>query len=58
MDKPKIDFSIGEDLYGISVDELEERISILKDEILRLERELTKKNQERAAAEDIFGSKT
>lgn len=54
MIKPEIDFQIGEDLYGISIDELETRISILKDEISRLQDELGKKKEERIAADDIF----
>ena len=58
MTKPKIDFSIGDDLYGVSIDELDERISVLKEEISRLEGELTKKKQERAAADNIFGPKS
>ena len=45
---------IGEDLYGISVIELEERIAILKEEIIRCENELGKKQNEMSAAHDIF----
>ena len=45
---------IGEDLYGISVAELEERIRILKLEIVRIENELGKKQGEMNAAHDIF----
>ena len=45
---------IGEDLYGISVLELQERIAILKEEIIRCENELGKKQNEMNAAHDIF----
>ena len=45
---------IGEDLYGISVVELQERIAILKEEIIRCENELGKKQTEMNAAHDIF----
>jgi|GEM_PF-1538631 len=48
---------IGEDLYGISVVELEERIVILKAEIARCEGELSKKQTEMSAAHDIFKKK-
>jgi uncharacterized small protein (DUF1192 family) len=51
-------FAIGEDLYGVSVAELEERVGILQAEITRIERELTKKQSELSAAELIFGKKT
>ncbi len=56
MEKPEMEFQIGEDLYGISIDELVTRISILKDEIDRLENELDKKKRERSAADNLFGS--
>lgn len=55
MQKSKIDFSIGDDLYGVSIDELQERITILKDEISRIEAELDKKKRERSAADNLFG---
>ena len=45
---------IGEDLYGISVAELEARIAILKLEIVRIENELGKKQTEMTRAHDIF----
>ena len=48
---------IGEDLYGISVLELEERVAILKAEIVRCENEMGKKQNEMAAAHDIFKTK-
>lgn len=54
MNTPKIEFQIGEDLYRISIDELETRISILKNEISRLQDELAKKKSERNAADELF----
>ncbi len=57
MDEKNTDFTIGEDLYGISVDELETRLIVLKSEISRLEVELAKKKQELSAANQIFGKK-
>ena len=57
METPKVDFQIGEDLYGVSIDELNTRILTLKDEITRLEGEMVKKMRERDAAENLFGGK-
>ncbi len=51
------DIVVGEDLYGVSVHELESRIVILKSEISRIEAELTKKRTERSEAEHLFGTK-
>ncbi len=56
MEKLKVDIVVGEDLYGLSVVEISERITLLSDEISRLELELTKKKEEREAADNIFGS--
>ena len=47
-------FEIGEDLYGVSVEELQERVEILRTEIARIELELTKKQSDLSAAEQIF----
>ena len=58
MIEKKIEIVVGEDLYGLSIDELDERISMLKSEILRLEREKQVKKQERAEAEQLFGPKS
>lgn len=55
MTQSETDFTIGEDLYGISVDELSQRITVLKSEISRIEGELAKKRAERDAAESVFG---
>lgn len=58
MERPKVEFQLGEDLYGVSIDELKTRISALKDEIDRLEHELKKKKVERSAADNLFASKS
>lgn len=50
--------AVGEDLYGISIEELKERLSVFETEIIRVKAELEKKIRERSAAEDIFGSKS
>ena len=55
MEKSKVEFSIGEDLYGISIHELEARILILRDEISRIDSELDKKKRERSDADNLFG---
>ncbi len=57
MENPKVDFAIGGDLYGISIHELEERISILEDEIARVKGELARKKHDISAAEGLFGGK-
>jgi uncharacterized small protein (DUF1192 family) len=48
----------GEDLYGLSVSELDARIILYQQEIARLEAERTKKAAESAAAHAIFGKKS
>ena len=45
----------GEDLYGLSVSELDERIAIYQSEIGRLTAERVKKQAESNAAHAIFG---
>ena len=45
---------VGMVLDALSVDELEERISILGSEIERLKKEIEKKNTTRNAAENAF----
>jgi len=47
----------GEDLYGLSVSELDERIALYQSEIKRLEAERVKKQVESDAAHAIFGKK-
>lgn len=51
-------FEIGEDLYGVSVDELNMRLGVLKAEITRIELELTKKSAELSAADLLFKPKS
>ena len=50
-------FQIGEDLYGVSVEELNERLGVLKAEISRIEGELTKKSADLSAADMLFKPK-
>jgi uncharacterized small protein (DUF1192 family) len=50
-------FDIGDDLYGISVDELKTRLAILKGEISRIELELVKKSADLSAADLLFKPK-
>ena len=57
MPQSETNFAIGEDLYGVSLVELTERLGVLKSEITRIEGEITKKQSERDAAHDIFGKK-
>ncbi|MGV7211866.1 DUF1192 domain-containing protein [Bradyrhizobium sp. UFLA05-112] len=55
-DRPrkKITHEIGQDLSLLSVEELTERISLLKSEIARLEEAATKKRASRDAANSVF----
>jgi len=46
--------SVGDDLYGVSVKELELRIDILKREIERTRSALSKKSAELSEAETLF----
>ena len=57
-DKPrkKISHEIGQDLSLLSVEELTERVALLKTEIGRLEEAATKKRASRDAANSIFKS--
>jgi len=50
-------FAIGEDLYGVSVNELKDRLKILGEEITRIETELTKKSKDLSAADLLFAPK-
>ncbi|MGE7367707.1 DUF1192 domain-containing protein [Neorhizobium sp. NPDC001467] len=47
---------IGEDLSSLSVDELDRRVTLLREEISRLEAEKSAKTKGRAAAESLFKS--
>jgi uncharacterized small protein (DUF1192 family) len=52
--KKKIAHEIGQDLALLSVDELTERIALLREEIGRLEEALNKKRASRSAADQFF----
>ena len=50
-------FLLGEDLYGVSVSELTERVTLLKAEITRIKAELSKKQSDLSAADRLFSPK-
>jgi uncharacterized small protein (DUF1192 family) len=52
--KKKIAHEIGADLSLISVEELRERIALLKEEIVRLEGDITRKEASKSAADSFF----
>jgi uncharacterized small protein (DUF1192 family) len=54
--KPKKKFAheIGQDLSLLSVDELAARVALMRDEIARLEADMTQKRAKRAAADQVF----
>ena len=52
--KKKIVHEIGQDLTLLSVRELTERIGLLKQEIARLEADISKKQASRSAADQFF----
>ncbi len=45
---------VGADLSKLSVEELEERVGVLKAEIARIEADLVVKRSSRAAADSVF----
>jgi len=51
-------FQIGEDLYGVSVDELKTRTKVLEAEISRIAAELAKKSADLSAADALFKPKS
>lgn len=54
-DRPKkITHEIGQDLYLLSVKELEERIALLTEEIERLRAAIASKQSSRSAADSFF----
>lgn len=57
-DRPrkKVTHEIGQDLSLLSVEELTERVNLLKTEITRLEEAATKKRASRDAANSVFKS--
>jgi len=52
--KKKITHEIGADLYLVSVEELRERVLLLKEEIARLEADIEKKQASKSAADAVF----
>jgi uncharacterized small protein (DUF1192 family) len=52
--KKKVAHEIGQDLTLLSVEELSARVALLKEEIARLEADMTKKRATRAAADQFF----
>ncbi|QOZ50842.1 DUF1192 domain-containing protein [Bradyrhizobium sp. CCBAU 53338] len=57
-DRPrrKVTHEIGQDLSLLSVEELTERVALLKTEIVRLEEAATRKRDSRDAADSFFKS--
>ncbi|MGD9921084.1 MAG: DUF1192 domain-containing protein [Pseudorhodoplanes sp.] len=52
--KKKIAHEIGQDLTLLSVGELNERIALLREEVVRLEADIAKKQSTRSAADQFF----
>ncbi|HEV2631221.1 MAG TPA: DUF1192 domain-containing protein [Pseudolabrys sp.] len=52
--KKKVTHDIGQDLALLSVEELDARVTLLKEEIARLEADMVKKRATRAAADQFF----
>ena len=52
--KKKIVHEVGQELTLISVEELRERIALLKDEIARLEADIARKQASRNVADQFF----
>ncbi|MBX3522741.1 MAG: DUF1192 domain-containing protein [Xanthobacteraceae bacterium] len=52
--KKKIAHEIGADLSLVSVEELRERVDLLKEEIARLEADITRKQASKSAADSFF----
>ena len=57
LPKKKITHEMGQDLSLLSVGELAERVAFLKEEIARLEAEMTRKNASKSAADLFFKKK-
>jgi len=58
MRQSDTEFKIGEDLYGVSVSQLSERLVVLQAEIGRIEAELIKKESDLSAADLLFSPKS
>ena len=54
LPKRKLAHEIGQDLALLSVEELGERITVLRDEIARLEAEIARKRASQTAADAFF----
>jgi uncharacterized small protein (DUF1192 family) len=54
LPKKKVTHEMGQDLALLSVGELTERITLLKDEISRLEAEMARKKATKSAADQFF----
>jgi uncharacterized small protein (DUF1192 family) len=54
LPKKKIVHELGQDLALLSIGELTERITALKEEIGRLEAEMTRKRSSKSAADSFF----
>ena len=54
LPKKKIAHEIGQDLSLLSIGELAERVNLLRDEIARLEAEMTRKRASQTAADAFF----
>jgi uncharacterized small protein (DUF1192 family) len=52
--KKKITHEIGQDLALLSIGELQERVALLKDEIVRLESAMASKQVSRSTADQFF----
>jgi uncharacterized small protein (DUF1192 family) len=52
--KKKPVHDIGQDLSLLSVEELGQRVQLLRDEIVRLEADMTQKRAKRSAADQFF----
>jgi uncharacterized small protein (DUF1192 family) len=52
--RKKVVHETGQDISLLSIDELRERIALLKTEIARIEAELASKGASKAAAEALF----
>ena len=52
--RKKITHELGQDLTLLSVDELQERIGLLREEIARLEADIARKRASRSAADVFF----
>lgn len=55
MSQSETVFTIGEDLYGVSVEELKARLEVLHSEASRIDAELKKKQKDLSAAQKLFG---